>query len=827
MIDCCVEQYDFCINQGATFSRVFSWSDTSCGPCTVGSGPEPVDITGYTAILQIRQYELGPVVYDASPDLVLGGRAGTIYLTIPASDTVNFTWWNGVYELLMTSPGGYATRLLFGIVTVSPGGFGGIGPTGPTGSFMGPTGPTGAVGATGPTGPTGVSGISIAGPTGPTGAFGPTGPIGALGPTGPTGPTPLTDPFVDPRTFTGYDPTGATDQSSVFQACIAQAVSTRTPIRVPPGTFLLNEPLFIGQYGNGVGGGLYASCAIIGSGYGVGLAGAGVTPTALNSTIFVTNSLTMPAFSITTCRGVTLANFAIVGANTGQTGIAGMTPVDTQSVYLSTGARASQFSPNCGIAIDGFNCATPSDGGYPGLTPYYFGSTYDGSSQLVFENLFITQFVVGIAHCPSGVGSQSDRTVYRNVYIQEVDTAYAFGQSQAKIVTIDGGSVLYARQGMDGHTWGAAQGCPPHVLNTIFEFCYRVFLFANQWGPLNLNNCYGESLRSIGEFGITQATNGNSLSFTGGQFSLRTVTFGPLPPLVLETWAATSFKGTSLTIDGGGTLMQAVNFASKGPSLEFEECDLPGTNTSFLPPFIGISLSYVAGVTRLSNCQIIGSNTFNVTDIQGQVDLDFYAKSTGRLPVTYNASWFASNNQPLVFIPANNAPYIQITVSALTLTGSNVTFTTTTPFLLQVGDPLLWQMVTQGISTQKYSVPALLVSNIAGNNITCTFMWDSTEYDTVANQPSTTIVSIPQVQWAPTQSLTCTTNSTTGITAVSPTTVLQNGDWVSGAGIPANTRVTSGGGTASITLSQAATASASGVALFFGRLYAPTVTAEW
>jgi hypothetical protein len=122
MENCCVGAYDFCINQYATYTRVFTWlAGTCCGQGTVGAQPAPVDLTGYTAALQIRAYPLSAtVLYDASSDLVLGSTAGTITLTIPASATETFTWWNGVYDLLLTDPSGNATRLLQGSVTVSP-----------------------------------------------------------------------------------------------------------------------------------------------------------------------------------------------------------------------------------------------------------------------------------------------------------------------------------------------------------------------------------------------------------------------------------------------------------------------------------------------------------------------------------------------------------------------------------------------------------------------------------------------------------------------------------------------------------------------------------
>jgi hypothetical protein len=122
-LNCCVGIYNLCINQYATYTRVFTWlTGTCCGQGTAGAQPQPVDLTGYTATMQIRAApQAATVLYDASGDIVLGGTTGTITLTIPASATTDFTWWNGVYDLLLTDGSGNATRLLQGSVTVSPG----------------------------------------------------------------------------------------------------------------------------------------------------------------------------------------------------------------------------------------------------------------------------------------------------------------------------------------------------------------------------------------------------------------------------------------------------------------------------------------------------------------------------------------------------------------------------------------------------------------------------------------------------------------------------------------------------------------------------------
>lgn len=121
--------YNLCIYQGETFTRIFIWT---AGPGTagstpgsipaVGSSPLPVDLTGYTATLQIRPYQLttAPLLYDASRNITLGGTAGTITLSIPAPTTETFIWWSGFYDLLMTDSSGNVTPLLNGTVTIQP-----------------------------------------------------------------------------------------------------------------------------------------------------------------------------------------------------------------------------------------------------------------------------------------------------------------------------------------------------------------------------------------------------------------------------------------------------------------------------------------------------------------------------------------------------------------------------------------------------------------------------------------------------------------------------------------------------------------------------------
>lgn len=113
--------FDLCIQQSADYLQAFTW----LSPQVVANGSQqvlPVDLTGYTAELQIRPYPLATaILYDASSNITLGGPTGIITIDIPAANTATFTWWSGVYDLLLTNLAGTAYRFAQGNVMVSPG----------------------------------------------------------------------------------------------------------------------------------------------------------------------------------------------------------------------------------------------------------------------------------------------------------------------------------------------------------------------------------------------------------------------------------------------------------------------------------------------------------------------------------------------------------------------------------------------------------------------------------------------------------------------------------------------------------------------------------
>jgi|SRR5210317_914188 len=106
--------YHFIIEQGATFNKVLTLKDSS---------DAVVNLTGYTsAEMDLRRNpdsssEIATLTTENSR-ITLGGSAGTITLTISATDTANLTAGDGVYDLDLTTSDGSILRILEGTYTI-------------------------------------------------------------------------------------------------------------------------------------------------------------------------------------------------------------------------------------------------------------------------------------------------------------------------------------------------------------------------------------------------------------------------------------------------------------------------------------------------------------------------------------------------------------------------------------------------------------------------------------------------------------------------------------------------------------------------------------
>ena len=107
-------RYDMTIYQGASFDTTLTWK--------VGDPATPVNLTGYTARLQVRtSVDAATTALElttANGGIVLGGAAGTVALAVTAAATATLSPGYYVYDLELVN-GATVTRLVEGRVTVS------------------------------------------------------------------------------------------------------------------------------------------------------------------------------------------------------------------------------------------------------------------------------------------------------------------------------------------------------------------------------------------------------------------------------------------------------------------------------------------------------------------------------------------------------------------------------------------------------------------------------------------------------------------------------------------------------------------------------------
>jgi len=105
-------EYNFTIEQGATFNLLMTWKIDNVA----------VNLTGYTARLQARidVDETETILsLTTGAGITLGGAAGTITLNQTATQTALLPKGEYVYDLELQSSGGIVTRLLQGELNIS------------------------------------------------------------------------------------------------------------------------------------------------------------------------------------------------------------------------------------------------------------------------------------------------------------------------------------------------------------------------------------------------------------------------------------------------------------------------------------------------------------------------------------------------------------------------------------------------------------------------------------------------------------------------------------------------------------------------------------
>jgi hypothetical protein len=97
------------IDQGSTFQTTINVTDDN---------DDIVNLTGYTGIAQMRKHYTSTTSYSFT--VSISPSIGTVTLAMTANATANVTAGRYVYDCELTDTNGAVTRLIEGIVTVTP-----------------------------------------------------------------------------------------------------------------------------------------------------------------------------------------------------------------------------------------------------------------------------------------------------------------------------------------------------------------------------------------------------------------------------------------------------------------------------------------------------------------------------------------------------------------------------------------------------------------------------------------------------------------------------------------------------------------------------------
>jgi hypothetical protein len=591
--------------------------------------------------------------------------------------------------------------------------------------------------------------------------------------------------------------TGAVDVTSYLNTAYAYGANNSVAIFEPAGVYKSTDTLWVTPAGS-----TFKSAHIMGAGGGFSESDAQVIHDARTVT-------TKPAFNMQLGRGVYLGHFAIRGPN-----VAPRALTSAQQIYsaawVTGGVRDSQYSPQCGICIDGGVGSTPPDGGYPGFT--YRGLT-SGTGNVSIDHVTILDCVVSVMGNPELTATQGNNVLINYPFFNGAKVSIAQGNAQSRAWSVIGGALGNCRTVFDGLEYGTKQGSCPMFFHTEMGPAFE--LLSIQSGVTNgaFIGVRSESVHRIGY--ATAGTSAYPITFVNTAIHLLTPALGKRCPVVAEFGdVGFIWKGGALVSDSGND--DAFTILANPATLEGLNI---GVNNRF-KPFIGCGPSF-NNPLNLRNCRV---HDASAAIVHGVEETRRGLSLSGRITEHWSATFRRAGKRTYHYIPGNQDNFVNIaTASNFVFTDTTLTFDNTNAADLQVGDILNWRFNAIGKSAVQQTIPGLKITSIAAPTVTCSLLYARSYYDETF---APTSISVLTHEWAPGQTLTGDiTNASPTINNVSPTTILQNGDWIvteaaAGVGIQAPSRVVSGAGTATITLSRNAIRTVTGIGLNYGRVRA-------
>lgn len=594
---------------------------------------------------------------------------------------------------------------------------------------------------------------------------------------------------------------GTIDDSAAINTCWAFASNEERPTELLAGTYKVNSTLYYTPVNSTL-----QSCHITG-------AGRGYDTTSIRQTLIDGSSIVAaPVLIGQVTRGTYLGKFHIKGANgtlfSRIPNVKDYTYINSD--YVKAGVQDNQFAPQCGIAIDGGVGTEPA-------TPWV-GVTYrslsGGSHGGVFEEISISQCVVGIGHQLDPNTAQGDRFVWRDCHFVDCKVPMAFGNTQSRVLTVTDCNFSRFRTAIDSVDYGAGSSNNPVVsgcqFGTGFEMVSGSVVVPMTWTG---NRC--EQVHRIGSYGIGSATDSTAVTFRGNDWNFLSNEQGLRCPIIFESpTAGVTFIGEKIKEGGVAADYKPFNFLAH--ATVFDTCFFKVFDTDKFAIEGAIDLG---NPIEFKNCI--------VTDVNSRIELGPVGnrgiQNSTRIVGVAGGQGIRGGVKS-EYVAQDFDRYLNIqTVSNYVFSDTELTFDCTDVTYLLVGDYLYFLMEKIARSATQYRVIALQVTAIAAPAVTCLLQFDRLYYD---ETDTPTALKLYRQQWAPGAPLTGDTDGSNVLLNVSPTTFLRVGDWIIGKDLALNSRVTIvNGGT--VTLNKATLQVTSGIDLYWDMIKSIDMTSRY
>lgn len=371
------------------------------------------------------------------------------------------------------------------------------------------------------------------------------------------------------------------------------------------------------------------------------------------------------------------------------------------------GCRNHNMSPHAGFVVDPlFNQGTGAEVDmYPGFQTLYTDSTYDGgSTDVIFDNCRVEQFIVGYCFSPHSFPQNGDNIAVNNSWVNYCKSGIAIGQSQNRSVAVNnlkcwgGVETLF-----DSQNYGDGSGDFPEV--DQLQIAGAVKFLARSSGSINkglqIRRMHAEMIYSLGSVNTSAEKLGLMIDDSWIHL-VGSMTNKSVHP------ARCAFSGSGLKITNSFFCQyqgaNALPITISTPYAVFEKCSfyengvvgLMPTNVGELDLFQGSTdfKDYKGARVRSHYVAELSSGNFNTSDIflEGSyLEIDRYSLYS-----------YAYRRYPALSVDSNTIPYFQnfftfklgqnVQLSSINESAQEASFILTATSddykILRVGDPL-------------------------------------------------------------------------------------------------------------------------------------------